>query len=887
MKNITRLLATVALLFGIVGGVSTVKAGNSYLEIKTNEIKANAWEWAIWYQLSTPLESGATYVLTMDAKCSETYDMAFWPSNTEEGGNTTYTGYTIGTEWSVCKCEFTTNDALNRLSWNFGSLNGTLCFDNVKLVKKGETTNLIEGGDFESGIHANWGNDGWNSPEYSICTVQGTPKKYLEMTTNSVKNNPWEWAIWYKLDTPLENGKTYVLSMKAKCSEAYNMPFWPYKDGGQTLYSGYNIGTEWGDCSCTFTANDDLEYLKWCFGSLNGTVCFDDVSLVEQGQTTNLINGGDFEDGLASNWGDDGWNKPDYRIIIEYPAVEVYSLEFDEYGSATTDKKYLIATDGLSYDAETGILTSDGTAGTMILEFAEPADLKYLKTFEVKRSGGNDGIMSRLKFYDEDGGVINTWSNSKLANSGLDNNATNAFINHKPVKKLVWESDENSDNNERSFTISGVNFQLKTISCSKAGETILNTLPWIKIEDSSTPTPTWNMNVSTDTYYGNTSSDATHYVDLTDYEELRIYRDNNDGFRAFFINAAGTATNTITGANATWNTKEKYWSIDLSTIEKWENKVALKSIKSASYGVYNIVKNIVVYKTPAANAPQYILAGSGMQLAETVAALADANATCIDATGVTGITTNSEAGQTLLESANPNCLFLGKVGIGYMSNTQNVIDGDACDNLVLTDAKPYKAPVAFTATAAKFMKTVSAAQYATMVIPFDASIPEGVQAFNLKSIDNETIGKSDPLASITANSPVMIKNEGTFDFTASNVAIAATDEGELDNYFLHGGYSTMNVAADDGNYVLQNNDNGVNFYLVTGTPATLKPFRAYLKAPSSARVLYIGLDDTTGLNNVKGKMEDLNGEVYNLQGQRFSQPTKGLYIVNGKKVIIK
>lgn len=585
------------------------------------------------------------------------------------------------------------------------------------------------------------------------------------------------------------------------------------------------------------------------------------------------------------------WNANPAPINVSgvylYKEEEEYAtIAFDEFGSATVDKKYLTASDGLTYDAETGILTSDGTAGTMILEFAEPVDLKYLKTFEVKRSGGNDGIISRLKFYDEDGGVINTWNNSKLANSGLDNNATNAFIN-KPVKKLVWESDENTENNEKSFTISGVNFQLKTISCSKAGETILNTLPWIKIDDSSTPTPTWNMNVSTDTYYGNTSSDATHYVDLTDYEELRIYRDNNDGFRAFFINAAGTATNTITGANATWNTKEKYWSIDLSTIEKWENKVALKSIKSASYGVYNIVKNIVVYKTPAANAPQYILAGSGMQLAETVAALADANATCIDATGVTGITTNSEAGQTLLESANPNCLFLGKVGIGYMSNTQNVIDGDACDNLVLTDAKPYKAPVAFTATAAKFVKTVSAAQYATMVIPFDASIPEGVQAFNLKSIDNETIGKSDPLASITANSPVMIKNEGTFDFTASNVAIAATDEGELDNYFLHGGYSTMNVAADDGNYVLQNNDNGVNFYLVTGTPASLKPFRAYLKAPSSARVLYIGLDDTTGLNNVKGKMEDLNGEVYNLQGQRFSQPTKGLYIVNGKKVIIK
>ena len=90
----------------------------------------------------------------------------------------------------------------------------------------------------------------------------------------------------------------------------------------------------------------------------------------------------------------------------------------------------------------------------------------------------------------------------------------------------------------------------------------------------------------------------------------------------------------------TWNARGKYYSMDLSQID---------------------------------NAPQYILTGSGMQLAETVAALADATATCIDATGVTGITTNSEAGRTLLTSANPNCLFLGTTGNGGLANTQNVL----------------------------------------------------------------------------------------------------------------------------------------------------------------------------------------------------------------------
>ena len=316
MKKILLLLTA---LF-VMGGVE-MSAENRYLEITTNAVKENPWEWAVWYQLDTPLEAGKTYVLTMDAKCSEAYQMSFWPTNTEEGGQTTYTGYSIGTEWTACTCEFTPNDALNRLSWNFGSLNGTLRFDNIKLVEKGKTENLINDGAFDGALPSNWGNDGWNSPQYSIKETESVPVgRCLKITTNSVKENAWEWAIWYKLDTPLEEGETYVLTMKAKCSEAYQMSFWP-NGGGVTLYTGYSITTEWSDCSCTFKANGALDRLTWNFGSLQGELCFDDIRLVKQGESDNLINDGSFDGTLVSNWGNDGWNKPEYAIVIDYPAV--------------------------------------------------------------------------------------------------------------------------------------------------------------------------------------------------------------------------------------------------------------------------------------------------------------------------------------------------------------------------------------------------------------------------------------------------------------------------------------------------------------------------------------------------------------------------------------
>ena len=578
----------------------------------------------------------------------------------------------------------------------------------------------------------------------------------------------------------------------------------------------------------------------------------------------------------------------DQQYLKLYSMPVLVEFEFDAFGKGTVDKSKLTATGGLTYDPSTGALSSDGTAGSLALEFATPVDMRNLFQFNVTQSGQTGDILSRLEFYDEDDTKINTWNSIKLGNtwnaSGIDNNATNAFLNNKPVKKMVWPSDANAENNGKTATITSVEFTCKTIACAKAGETMLKSLPWNKMDGSGTATPDWNMNVSTDTYYGNYSSDPTHYADLTAYEELRIYRDNNDGFRAFFINAAGNGSNTIGSDNAasTWNAEGKYWSIDLSKIEKWDSKVALKSIKSASSGLNNIVKNIVVYQAPAANAPQYTLTGSGMQLAETVEALADATATCIDATGVIGNTTNSVAGQTLLESANPNCLFLGTTGNGGLANTKNVISSGTCANLVLTDGYPFKAPSDFTATAASYSRNLGSAGAGTLCLPFEAAIPDGVTAYTL----NYTLGKDKAKAtgvvsSIPANTPVLLNGTGSATFSGSTVDIDA-DATNVSGA-LTGVFKATTVPQDS--YVLQDGDNGIGFYLVNSDDIIANPFRAYLTADGAgARSITIEYDDVTGVSDVKAKNDISKGVYYNLSGQRVSKPTKGLFIVDGKVV---
>ena len=66
--------------------------------------------------------------------------------------------------------------------------------------------------------------------------------------------------------------------------------------------------------------------------------------------------------------------------------------------------------------------------------------------------------------------------------------------------------------------------------------------------------------------------------------------------------------------------------------------------------------------------------------------------------------------------------------------------------------------------------------------------------------------------------------------------------------------------------------------------------KAYLKIAVANTNAPLAIDfdgETTGVNTLNVERGTLNGEVYNLNGQRVAQPTKGLYIVNGRKVVVK
>ena len=73
-----------------------------------------------------------------------------------------------------------------------------------------------------------------------------------------------------------------------------------------------------------------------------------------------------------------------------------------------------------------------------------------------------------------------------------------------------------------------------------------------------------------------------------------------------------------------------------------------------------------------------------------------------------------------------------------------------------------------------------------------------------------------------------------------------------------------------------------------GASASIKGFRAYFDLPAGAAAPSISFDDTTtGIKSLTPALSEGEEAVYNLNGQKVQNAQKGLYIVNGRKVVIK
>lgn len=132
---------------------------------------------------------------------------------------------------------------------------------------------------------------------------------------------------------------------------------------------------------------------------------------------------------------------------------------------------------------------------------------------------------------------------------------------------------------------------------------------------------------------------------------------------------------------------------------------------------------------------------------------------------------------------------------------------------------------------------------------------------------------------IPAGEGFLIKGTGTANISVPVAATAPTATGSK----LVGVTAATSIEA--GNYILKSD--GSSF--IPCTAGTLPANKAYLKdVPASAKEFLMIVEDAvvTGINEVQAE-NSVNGPIYNLNGARVSNPQKGVYIMNGRKVIVK
>ena len=181
-------------------------------------------------------------------------------------------------------------------------------------------------------------------------------------------------------------------------------------------------------------------------------------------------------------------------------------------------------------------------------------------------------------------------------------------------------------------------------------------------------------------------------------------------------------------------------------------------------------------------------------------------------------------------------------------------------------------------------RTLSASNWNTFSVPFDMAIPEGWTVKEFDSATDNVISFKNA-TTIVAGKPYLVKPTANVVNPTYNGVIVQNTEGTTD------GTGDYKFAAQIYNKALATD--GTIAYLATDgtvkklTSGSIKGLRAYFIIPagaSGARIAFIDGDETTGISEMKS-LPVSNDTIYDLNGRRVQNMSKGIYVVNGKKVV--
>ncbi len=173
------------------------------------------------------------------------------------------------------------------------------------------------------------------------------------------------------------------------------------------------------------------------------------------------------------------------------------------------------------------------------------------------------------------------------------------------------------------------------------------------------------------------------------------------------------------------------------------------------------------------------------------------------------------------------------------------------------------------------------------------NLPDGLEAYTAW-LDGTTLRFNQKTAAVGSGTGLLIKGGANTTYYIP----AKTDATEPDYNALSANLSSTLRKSDDTNYIFvmkkaTSGSGSPEFQKLSTEGVTVPAKKAYVQIAKSAfgggaheLGISFGNEDVTAINAVKD-VTNADNRYYNLSGQVVANPTKGIYILNGKKVVIK
>ena len=210
-----------------------------------------------------------------------------------------------------------------------------------------------------------------------------------------------------------------------------------------------------------------------------------------------------------------------------------------------------------------------------------------------------------------------------------------------------------------------------------------------------------------------------------------------------------------------------------------------------------------------------------------------------------------------------------------------------------------------TVQTAAYELSVSAVGLATMYLNKNAVIPNDVEVYVASDVKDGSVQLEQVTGVLPANTGVVVRaDQGSYSFAYTNdsatpvaenlfkgsvVATYVTPQAGCSAYVLSvvDGQVGMYLAALNGEGKFLNNANKA-YMEFADNKLDLKDENLDTSTPGAQLSLRFKFPETTGIDGVVGTTPaTLSNTYYDLQGRKVTHPTRGLYILNGKKVMVK